>query len=161
MIVFFFNDTATTEIYTLSLHDALPISRATSCARGTIVVVGRTPNQRCALVGSSTKEVRFIVKSLRDASVVITGASSGIGLATAHAFARHGANVVLAARRHALLEEGVQECGALGGRALAVPTDVTDRSETRELASAAASAFGGIDIWINNEIGRASCRERV
>jgi len=82
--------------------------------------------------------------------VVITGASSGIGLASAHAFARRGANVVLAARRRELLEEAARECESLGGRSLAVPTDVTEPAQTRELASAAVSAFGGIDVWINN-----------
>ena len=85
-------------------------------------------------------------KKLSDSVVVITGASSGIGLATVHAFARHGANVVLAARRHALLDKAVRDCEALGGRALAVPTDVTDPAQMRELASTAASAFGGIDV---------------
>jgi len=91
-----------------------------------------------------------LLKSLHDATAVITGASSGIGLATAQAFARRGANVVLAARRRELLEEAVRDCEALGGRTLAVPTDVTDPNQVRELASAAATAFGGIDVWVNN-----------
>src|SRR5215210_7706318 len=80
------------------------------------------------------------MQSLRDRTAVITGASSGIGLANARAFARRGG----------LLEEAARECEALGGRALAVPTDVTDPAQTRELASSAASAFGGIDVWVNN-----------
>ena len=81
-----------------------------------------------------------------NSTVVITGASSGIGLATARACARRGANVVLAGRRRALLEHGVRDCEELGGRALAVPADVTDAEQMRELASAAASAFDRIDV---------------
>ena len=90
------------------------------------------------------------MKSLRDTTVVITGASSGIGLATARAFARRDANVVLAARHRDLLERAAQDCRDLGGRSLAVPTDVTDPDAVRELAGAAVSAFGGIDVWVNN-----------
>src|SRR5215203_7008448 len=90
------------------------------------------------------------MESLREATVVITGASSGIGLAPARAFASRGANVVLAARRRELLEEAAQDCKELGGRALAVPTDVTDPERVRDLTDAAINAFGGIDVWVNN-----------
>lgn len=90
------------------------------------------------------------MESLQDTTVVITGASSGIGLATARAFARRGVNLVLAARRRDLLIQAVRDCEGLGGRALAVPTDVTDPAQVRALAEAAASAFGGIDVWVNN-----------
>src|SRR5829696_6079791 len=56
------------------------------------------------------------------------------------------ANVVLAARRRRLLEQAARDCEALGGRALAVPTDITDPAQVRDLASAAASTFGRIDV---------------
>ena len=83
-------------------------------------------------------------------SVVITGASSGIGRAAALAFARRGARVALAARRMELIEEVARECRDLGGEAIAVTTDVTDAGAVADLAHAAERAFGGIDVWINN-----------
>jgi len=90
------------------------------------------------------------MRDLRGASVVITGASSGIGRATAHAFARHGARLTLAARREDILQDVVRECEQLGSDAVAIATDVTDPDAVRALAQAAEDAFGGIDIWVNN-----------
>ena len=81
---------------------------------------------------------------------IITGASSGIGRATALEFARNGISVVVAARFNAAIEELAQECTNLGVRALAVPTDVASEEEVNALASRALEEFGHFDIWVNN-----------
>jgi hypothetical protein len=82
--------------------------------------------------------------------VVITGASSGIGRATAHAFAKQGASVVLAARRVDMLREVERECLDLGGDALVVQTDTTQEDQVENLAAQALNRFGRIDVWFNN-----------
>lgn len=90
------------------------------------------------------------MREIKGAVVVITGASSGIGRAAARAFAKRGARVVVAARRAQVLDTVADECRAMGGEALAVRTDVTDPEAVWDLAQAALSAFGRIDVWINN-----------
>jgi short-subunit dehydrogenase len=82
--------------------------------------------------------------------VVITGASSGIGQATAERFARSGAKLVLAARNAQALEVVAGRCADAGGRATVIPTDVADIDSVRTLADKARSALGGIDVWVSN-----------
>src|ERR687894_207515 len=82
-------------------------------------------------------------------AAVITGASSGIGRATARALAGAGARVGLAARRVERLEELAEEIGQSGGEALALPTDVTDYAQAEAMVRRAEEAFGGVDVLVN------------
>jgi len=81
---------------------------------------------------------------------VVTGASSGIGAATAEALAAEGAAVVLAARREDRLAELKEKIESSGGRATTVTCDVTDEDEARRLIEGAEREFGGVDILVNN-----------
>ncbi|MDN5863797.1 MAG: SDR family oxidoreductase [Gammaproteobacteria bacterium] len=81
--------------------------------------------------------------------VVITGASAGVGRATARAFAKHGAHIGLIARDTARLEAARGEVEALGGKALAVSVDVADAAALERAAETIESNLGEIDIWIN------------
>ncbi len=90
------------------------------------------------------------LKPLSEQVVVITGASSGIGLATAHLAASRGARVVLASRNGEALEELASEIRRGGGEAVAVVTDVARREDLERLATQAREAFGGFDTWVNN-----------
>jgi short-subunit dehydrogenase len=90
------------------------------------------------------------LKPLDQQVIVITGASSGIGLATAEAAAREGAKLVLAARSARALEEIVERINANGGEAIHVVADVGDRAQVERIAETAISRFGRIDTWIND-----------
>lgn len=81
---------------------------------------------------------------------VVTGASSGIGEATAHALAQEGASVVLAARRVDRLEKLKKEIEGNGGKVLVVETDVAKRESVYRLAEKTKEAFGRADILVNN-----------
>ena len=81
---------------------------------------------------------------------IITGAGRGIGQAIAHAYAREGAHLVLAARSQTELEQTAAEIAKTGAQAIAVPTDVTDPAQAERLASAALTRFGRIDLLVNN-----------
>lgn len=80
--------------------------------------------------------------------VVITGASSGIGRATANEFAADGASLVLAGRSAAALDVVAGECRERGAEVLTVPTDVSVEDQVEALAAAAVGRFGRIDVWV-------------
>jgi short-subunit dehydrogenase len=89
------------------------------------------------------------LKQISEQVVVITGASSGIGLVTAKRMAAAGASVVLAARNARDLQEIVDEIEARGGRASHVVADVSVRADVEEIAAAAVRRYGRIDTWVN------------
>src|SRR3954468_3626374 len=90
------------------------------------------------------------LKSIDQQVIVITGASSGIGLATAQLAAQQGAKVVLASRSSQTLDEIVSYINSHGGEALSVTADVANREDCQAAADAAIGQFGRIDTWVNN-----------
>ena len=88
--------------------------------------------------------------ALSNKVAIVTGASSGIGYATARLFAREGAQVVVAARRAPELDALVAEITALGGTAIAMAGDVKDEAFAQALVELAVSKFGGLDVAFNN-----------
>src|SRR5690242_346178 len=82
--------------------------------------------------------------------MVITGASSGLGEASARFLSAQGATVVLGARRQDCIHALADELTAKGRKALAIPTDVTRRDQVQKLVDAAVQEYGRIDVMINN-----------
>jgi short-subunit dehydrogenase len=84
--------------------------------------------------------------------VVITGASAGVGRATAREFGKHGARVALLARNEKGLEGARKEVEAAGGEALSIPTDVSDPEQVEAAAERVEQELGPIDVWVNDAI---------
>lgn len=82
-------------------------------------------------------------------SIVVTGASSGMGRAAAVRFASRGDRLVVSARRGAVLDDVARECRAAGGESLAVPADVTVPEQVQDVAQSAVAGFGRIDAWVH------------
>ena len=86
-------------------------------------------------------------------SVIVTGASRGIGLAIARVFATEGAKLTLCARGAEALESAVAEIAALGAEVQGVAADVTNETDTTRVVESAVSRFGGVDVLVNNAGG--------
>ena len=119
--------------------------------RSRTVVRATVRTTEIATVGQWARQIEEKTDmDLARATIVVTGASSGIGRATALRLAARGANVVAAARRDEPLASLVEECRQQGGEALGVRTDVADENSVRMLGEAAIARFGRIDGWVNN-----------
>ncbi len=90
--------------------------------------------------------------------VVVTGASGGVGRATAHAFAKRGAHIGLLARGERGLDDARREVEELGGQALVVPTDVADAEQVEAAARAIEERFGPLDTWVNDAMATILAR---
>ena len=90
------------------------------------------------------------LKPIYEQVIVITGASSGIGLVTARMAAKRGARVVVAARNESALQQLANEINSTGGEAIAVTADVGKEDDVNRIAAEAIAAFGGFDTWVNN-----------
>jgi NADP-dependent 3-hydroxy acid dehydrogenase YdfG len=103
-----------------------------------------------SLVKVNKRNTSIVPQTLVDKIAIVTGASSGIGAVTAFELARRGAQVVLAARRVDELEAQMKAITSVGYRAVAIPTDVTDLAQVKNLIEQTLAQFGRIDVLVNN-----------
>ena len=108
--------------------------------------------------GKSSASLRRRMNGGGRETVVITGASAGVGRATARLFGQQGARVALLARGREGLEAAKREVDAAGGEGLVIPCDVADPEQVEAAAQATEDAFGPIDIWINNAMAAVLAR---
>jgi short-subunit dehydrogenase len=90
------------------------------------------------------------LKPVGEQVVVLTGASSGIGLTTARALADRGAKLILVSRNEAALQDLARDCEVKGARAIVVAADVGRFEDMEQVAERAIREFGGFDTWVNN-----------
>jgi NAD(P)-dependent dehydrogenase (short-subunit alcohol dehydrogenase family) len=124
---------------------------STAGASGSAGILDRVTRTVSNATGNITHSLGlFTQKSVEEQVILITGASSGIGLATVRAAAKRGARLVLAARNGEELNRIASELEQAGAQVLAVPTDISDSAAVDALREAALRRFGRIDTWINN-----------
>src|SRR5437868_4834051 len=107
---------------------------------------GTTVELTCQEIPMSTLKLKPVSQQV----IVITGATSGIGLVTARMAAHRGAKLVLAARSEAALRELVTELAQTGRQAAFVVADVSRQEDVAQIARTAFQRFGGFDSWVNN-----------
>src|SRR5690606_42037222 len=107
-------------------------------------------------------QVKPSLKPLKEQTIVITGASSGIGRATAREAARRGAKLALASRNREALERLTDELKKEGGTAIAVAADVGNPEDHDRIVQTAMMAYGGVETWANNAgVPNFGTREQV
>jgi NAD(P)-dependent dehydrogenase (short-subunit alcohol dehydrogenase family) len=120
------------------------------CSLAVFAAIERLPPRIERLLGAEHHRGGTLMGRSDQYSAVITGGTSGIGLATARALAAQGARTYVAGRDHERGELAVKEISQAGGQATFVRTDVSDDAQVAALAEAATAATGRIDLWFNN-----------